>query len=289
MATRLGERDRPAPGTAAPGTPVEACDDCFGNGWKVIRDGKGAGTAVRCHCHGRLRTEARLEGAGIPERYRACTLANFSTVTADPRHGQLLLRAKTISQRYVDSFFDTAKNRFRRGGLLFIGEPGVGKTHLAAAVLKDVIQKYGARGKFVDFTNLLHEIQSTFDHGSTDTKASILEPVIQAEILVLDELGAQKPTEWVMDNLYLIMNSRYTAGRPTIFTTNYRLEGGGPRPKTVEASPSGALRSPVTVEMLSSRLRAPLVSRLYEMAQPIELTGPDYRSTVKMHEHQIGG
>jgi DNA replication protein DnaC len=120
---------------------------------------------------------------------------------------------------------------------------------------------------------------------------------------VLDELGAQKPTEWVMDNLYLIMNSRYTAGSPTIFTSNYRLEGrdsasGRNGGGSSMGSRSGdgragggslAGRKGGGGELLVNRISAALVSRLYEMAQPLVLDGPDYRQTVKMHQHRIGG
>ena len=165
-------------------------------------------------------------------------------------------------------------DRYRRTGLLFIGPPGVGKTHLAVSVLRELIELYGVRGRFVDFTTLLHQIQATFHQQSSESKASILAPVIHAEVLVLDELGAQKPTEWTMENLYLIMNTRYTAGRPTIFTTNYRLDSGTERS-------DGA-------ELLTNRISAALVSRLYEMAQALPMNAPDYRQTVMMHQNKIG-
>ncbi len=268
----------------------DLCPECHGRGWKVTADG-GAGSAVRCDCQKRGRGLEYLAKAGIPERYRRCRLSTFKTTgSANPKVREQLQRAHSISQRYVERFFDSRQNRFRESGLIFIGPPGVGKTHLAAAVLSEIIERYKVRGRFVDFTALLHEIQATFDASSNSSKAKILAPIVDAELLVLDELGAQKPTEWVRDTLYLIMNTRYTRRLPTLFTTNYPLEA----PPRRQADRGGrATADGAHAEPLASRLSVLLVSRLYEMAQPVKLSVNaaewDYRREVKMHQHRIGG
>ncbi len=251
----------------------DVCPDCHGRGWKVVADG-GAGAAVRCDCQKRDRTREFFALAGIPERYRRCRLTNFSTANGNAEIRKLLLRAHKISQRYVDRFFDSKQNRFRESGLVYVGVPGTGKTHLAVAVLAELIERYGARGRFVDFTALIHQIQSTFDPSSAESKHQILDPIMRAELLVLDELGAQKPTEWVKDTLYLIMNTRYLQRLPTIFTTNYRLE---------IKSGNNAFQA------LAERISPLLVSRLYEMAQLVELPTWDFRREIKAGQHRIGG
>jgi len=88
----------------------------------------------------------------------------------------------------------------------------------------------------------------------------VLTPVIEAEVLALDELGATKPTDWVRDTMMQIINARYNDRRLTIFTTNYRDERVRPSEETLE-------------ERISTHLR----SRLYEMCRTIIIDGEDYR------------
>jgi len=267
----------------------EVCADCGGRGWVVEADG-GAGRARRCGCQGRGLVPRLLATAGIPPQYEHCRLSNFHA----GGQGQLLA-ALQDANRYVETFIQPEGGGFRQSGLLFVGTPGVGKTHLAVGVLRSVIEQYGVQGRFVDFSSLLHQIQSTFDPASPESKHDVLDPVIHAELLLLDELGAQQPTAWVSDTIYLILNTRYTRRLPTLFTTNYRLAAPPGRRATADsaiavsdtAAAQGYRGPDVARErglaMLLERIPAALVSRLYEMAKPVVIEGEDYRQKVMRH------
>jgi DNA replication protein DnaC len=266
----------------------ERCPLCGGRGWVIEADG-GAGAARPCSCREQDLEQRLATAAGVPPRYSHCKLASFLTSSQSPAMRARLMGARKAAQEYVDNFVQEGVG-FRQSGLLFMGPPGVGKTHLAAGVLAEIIERYRVRGRFVEFTALIHQIQATFDPGSPESKREILDPLVGAELLVLDELGAQQPTPWVRDILYLIINSRYTRRLPTLFTTNYLLEppraADGP-PAKIASLDRGRDPEPLAVDesgLLASRLPAMLVSRLYEMAQPVLLTGvEDFRREHKAH------
>ncbi len=262
------------------------CERCGGRGWILEEDG-GAGTAIACECQAESIVPRLLRLAGIPARYHDCSLESFTTDAPDPGHRDQLLAAKTRSRRYVDDFL-TEEGRFTEQGLLFTGPTGVGKTHLAVATLAQLIQRYRVHALFTDCTALIHRLQSTFEPRSNRGKREVLDPILGAEVLLVDDLGAQKPSEWVSEILYLIFNERYSARLPTLVTTNLRLE----RDEDEEPSALGAVyasaseprpRRRLARESVYTRLPASLVSRLYEMTRTIRIEAGDFRREIKSH------
>jgi DNA replication protein DnaC len=213
-----------------------------------------------------------MERARVPKRYEHCDFESYATDLADgrtwtTRHEQSLKQAKLLAQAFVRDYPVTEK------GLLLMGPSGVGKTHLAVAALKELI-RCGHNGVFCDYRELLKEIQASYNPASESTEMSVLEPIRTAEILVLDDLGASKPSAWVLDIIGLVLNARYNEKRMTILTTNYLDETANGEPA---ARLPGGQRVAVKEDSLGDRIGARMRSRLYEMCRTIEVLAPDFR------------
>ncbi len=249
----------------------------------MIKADGGAGSARRCDCRKRNLGPELLQQAGIPERYQACRLDNFKVklTMANPEIQKALLEARRVAELYVEGFLDPHSGEPRDTGLIFFGQAGSGKTHLASAVLAELILRYNVRGRFEDLTRLFSRLQTTFDSDGQETRRKILGPALKAEVLLLDELGFRRATDWIKEILRLIIDTRYSRRLPTLFTTNYPLEGqaGG-------TDVFAEIRNPDRQDPLAARISTPLVSRICEMARPVRLDCWDYRLKVKMHQHQ---
>jgi len=209
-----------------------------------------------------------LAAAHIPDRYRQYSLDSYDAGfrNANPSLGLALLTAR----KFVDSYpVDTAGK-----GLLFTGSIGVGKTHLAVGVLRLLVQERGVKGLFCDYRELLKSIQNSYNPQVHTTELELLGPVFAAEVLLLDDLGAQKPNEWVWDTVALILNSRYNNQQTTIITTNYADLPAGSGAKT---DAERAVREPTLGDRIGDRM----LSRLAEMCFCVEMSGLDFRRAVK--------
>ncbi len=238
-------------------------------GMRVIQRPDGSSAAEPCECRQTQRIARLLRRAHIPRRYEHCSLENFDLL---PSAGPSLRSAAIRAQGFVDGYPFTTEGK----GLLFTGDIGVGKTHLAVGILTALIREKCVRGLFCDYRELLKEIQHSYNAQSATTELDILRPVFDAEVLVLDELGAAKPTEWVWDTVALILNTRYNDKRTTIFTTNYP-----DLPPGASERPAGSAQRAVREETLGERIGERMRSRLSEMCVPVVMHGDDFRQKIR--------
>jgi DNA replication protein DnaC len=236
------------------------CERCNGTGFLIVeRDGREYADPCSCRrpAHG---DEAAFAAWRIPPRYEHCDLGSFTpgNVSLQSAYEKALKYCSGYPYRGTDEGL----------GLLLTGDNGVGKTHLAVAVLRQLVSTKGARGQFWDFHELIREIKNSYNPDTRTTEVQILEPVIETEILLLDDLGAWKMTDWMNDTLFYILNSRYMAKRVTLITTNFL---------DVEREQALAADHLTRKEYLVERIGQRLRSRLMEMCLVVRMEGPDFR------------
>lgn len=266
LASRSGEPagDATPPSTAAlpnPRDPQQTCPLCGGTGWKSVDFGKDR-RVTRCTCTAKIQIGRLLAQAHIPPRYEDCELSTYRVDRAQ----RGVAPAKIAATKFVEQY------PLDKTGLLLIGPSGVGKTHLAVAILKDLVLNKAIPSLFCDYRDLLKQIQNSYNPSVQTTELELLRPVFQTELLVLDDLGAVKPTEWVWDTVSVIVNTRYNENRTTIITTNFQ-DG----PAAAVSGPRGANREETLGDRIGERMR----SRLSEMCRSVNLAAPDFRQNFR--------
>lgn len=245
------------------------CLLCGGSGLRIIEHSDGSRIARDCACRIERRAARQIARTRIPKRYEHCTLDDFGTDFASATRS--IKHAHLSARKFVDSYpLETGGT-----GLMLTGSIGVGKTHLAVGILQALVQERGATGLFYDYRELLKQVQNSYNRQVQATELEILAPVFEAEVLVLDELGASKPTDWVWDTVAHILNTRYNDRRTTIITTNYANAAPLAGPQREDGRSSRE-------ESLGDRIGERMRSRLQEMCVVVEMHGVDFRQTVNL-------
>jgi DNA replication protein DnaC len=152
----------------------------------------------------------------------------------------------------------------------------VGKTHLTVAILRQLLTRKGIECLFCSFPDLLEQLQESYDPVALRSKAEILQPVLETEVVAIDDLGARRVTDWAEDTVTYILNHRYNHKKPTLLTSNLPDE----RAETTGRSPSGKYR---VSDTLQDRIGVRIYSRLFEMCEKITIKADDHRQTVRQH------
>lgn len=188
--------------------------------------------------------ERLFKRSQLPERFKERTFRNFrQTETNTEAYKEALAYAQNFSMMLKDG-----------QGLMFIGTVGTGKTHLAAAIVQSLIEQ-GETVLFGTVTSLLGRIRATYGD-SRETEEEVMREIQNCRLLVIDDLGKEKPTEWVEQTLYEIINHRYEFNKPLIITTNTSLKG---------------------IEEQYKKNGEAIVSRIAEMCKGVKMSWGDYR------------
>lgn len=239
------------------------CEKCSGTGWEIeFKDGREF--AVKCpDCSNANSTKRSLEYAQIPPRYQAKGFEVFH----EYHPSQVTALKKAIE--YVEAFPSGGKS------LLLTGPCGVGKTHLAVAILKAVLTEKKVSGRFVDETEFLRRLHFSYGPDALGTESQVMLPLMNVDLLVWDDLGTGRPTDWAQETIRMVLNYRYTYQKHTVLTSNLALK----------RDPSSDSRNPE--ESLEERIGTRLLSRLLEMCEIVEIKGPDVRRKRHSRVHPL--
>jgi len=255
--------------------PEKACLKCDGTGYKPI-EVEGVHRVVRCDCTAAKRVDYLLRQARIPKRYEHCAFENFD-IRKHRETGQenfTLRWARNQAEKFVEEYPVDF-------GLLFVGPTGVGKTHLAVAVLRELALRKGVECLFYDFRDLLKEIRDSYNPVSQTSELRVLQPVLDVEVLLLDELVATNPSDWVKETVAHIINSRYNRKQVSLITTTLPLSDASNRREIRD--PSG---EPLpNLERSLNQFGVTLSSRLYEMCKLLDMNSDDYRKAIRHAGH----
>ncbi len=241
---------------------LKSCAGCRGSGFVDGVDEAGYEFRAPCARRGLERRIGLFDAAGMPARYHDVTIESFE--------------ARGGNQAFLRATFGELRDTFEAGnrGVGLSGPPGVGKTHLLSALARYLLLERGMRLRYFEFARLLSDLKAGFDSGRSE--AQLIRPLVSIDVLLIDELGKGRGSEWEIGVLDEIVGERYNRGLSTFYATNFRVDG------SVDVSwnaPHRQVSGSAPAQTLAERLGPRIWSRLTEMCQPLPIDGPDARSS----------
>jgi DNA replication protein DnaC len=227
------------------------CKQCRDTGWIPVERGGVAGVRP-CACREERQLRYRLQQAGIPPRFLDAEFDTFQPIHESQAY------ALELAVQFAQSYPEV------ESGLFFVGPTGVGKTHLMVATLKALAQR-DIPVLFCDCNELLTQLRRSYHREALVSEAGLIQPLLDTEVVLLDDLGAHRASEWVFDVLFSIINYRYNHRKPLLVTSNLVVD-----------RPGEDVRS-----LLVSHLSQRVYSRLAEMCLITVIRGPDYRVEIR--------
>jgi len=230
-----------------------ACDICGGAGVVSMKNDNGYTYLTSCPKCGVIHKNVKQYNyAGIPAKYsNVLEVDSFKPGASIDKQSALKYAKDNFLKRYPNN-----------KGFLLMGPSGVGKTHLAVGAISELTLKKGIKCIFKDFFLLLSELRQAYSEGRSENE--VLMPLIDAEVLLIDELGKGKSNEWELGILDQLISKRYNSTKKTLITTNYIAR-------------DQLKRNSLTTEIMENRVGERIASRLYEMCKFYLLEGEDYR------------
>lgn len=202
---------------------IGVCDKCKGTGYYFYTDERGYDFAKECECGivSKQKQERMLAFANIPRGLVDYKLKNFRTDVYKSKDSKANINVAIKAIKY---WLENVESMVERGKGLYIfsSTKGSGKTRLAVSLANELMEKYKYTVKFATTVQIINEIKATWD--SDKSESTLLKQLIETDILVIDDFGAEDVKGWVSERFYHVINGRYVDRKPTIFTSNANLE-----------------------------------------------------------------
>ena len=200
------------------------CPDCGGSGWIWSRDDNGIPYCEECHCGIRKKIilQNQLQFAEMPDMYKECRFSNMkSSVYKLPESKEIFIQAAKAVKYWIENIQQMQKQGI--GLYIYSNTKGSGKTRLVCSMANEMIEKHQKSVKFTTSLKILDEIKSTWGERGKNAENKLISDLTYADILIIDDFGAESGKDWINEKFYGIINGRYVDKKTTIFTSNYPI------------------------------------------------------------------